>query len=168
MSDYKTERFELTIPAGLGGHTTFTLKSIGSLESLKADRRKIYIVKDGEDFLYVGEANTSIRTRFQRSFTSYRFFIKNKKARGGYKGYKWIGHYAAKKDHLLTIYVTIFDKTHDDNRKFVEAVEGELVFLIRKSTGKWPHFQNEIHFSNDETAENVAIQIFDNAKHASP
>lgn len=164
MDNYITEQFELTIPVSSGGHTTFSLKSIGNAESLKSERRKIYIVKDDERFLYVGEADTSIKKRFQRSFTSYRFFVKNKKARGGYKGYKWISHYAEKKDHLLTIYVTIFDKVHDANRQFVEAVEGELVFLIRDSTGIWPEFQNEIHFSNNGMAKDIAKQIFENAK----
>jgi len=167
MTTYAIEKFELTIPANLGGSISFTLKSIQGYESLKAERRKIYIVKDEEEFLYVGEANTSIKTRFQRSFTSYRFFIKNKKARGGYKGYKWIGHYAEKKNKSLIIYIAVFEKRHDNDREFIEAVEGEFVFLIRQTKGYWPEFQNEIHFNNREGAKETAEEIFKKLKAAS-
>ncbi len=45
---------------------------------------------------------------------------------------------------------------------FKKAFEGELVYLIRRETGKWPHFQNEIHFSNiSERSVDIAIKIME-------
>ena len=32
------------------------------------------------------------------------------------------------------------------NPNEIEAVEAEVVFLIRKLTGQWPRYQTEIHF----------------------
>ena len=48
------------------------------------------------------------------------------------------------------------------NEVFVESVEAELVYLIRKKTGKWPCFQNEIHFSNHnlKKAKEIALAIY--------
>ncbi|TDE05820.1 hypothetical protein [Flavobacterium sandaracinum] len=53
----------------------------------------------------------------------------------------------------------IFDETSDEERSFVEAVEGELVYLVRQKTGKWPLFQNEIHFNNCDGALEVAEDV---------
>jgi hypothetical protein len=42
----------------------------------------------------------------------------------------------------------------------IEAIEGELVFLIRQRTGDWPRYQNEIHFTNSAAAKKIAVKIY--------
>lgn len=128
--------------------------------ALIKERRKLYFIYYDKDILYVGEANTSIKTRFQRSCTSYNHYITNGKARGGYKGYKWLN----KTDNpvrKLKVAVATFSEVYDpdDKRAFIEAIEGELVYLIRNKYGYWPKFQNEIHFSNCDGAGEIAEEI---------
>jgi hypothetical protein len=45
---------------------------------------------------------------------------------------------------------------------FVEGIEAELVYLVRSKTGRWPLFQNEIHFNNDnhEKTKEIALRIY--------
>ena len=123
------------------------------------ERRKLYIVYLDSEVLYIGETHTSIKVRFQRGCTAYNFYKRNNDvARGGYKGYKWL-----KKEHNsernLTLSVVTFPEKYDNNREFIEAIEGELVYLVRNKTGNWPRFQNEIHFSNCKGAKEVAVEI---------
>lgn len=127
--------------------------------AFQKERRKIYLVANGAEILYVGEAHTSIKERFRRSCTSFNYHIRNNRevARGGYKGYKWL----APKEPLndLVVHVFVFDECYDTSRDFIEAIEGELVYLIRKNTGHWPEYQNEIHFHNEQGAAEIAEEI---------
>lgn len=127
--------------------------------AFQKERRKIYLVSNGTEILYVGEAHTSIKERFRRSCTAFNFYIKNNKTRNGYKGYKWF----MPKEPLgdLNVHVFVFDESYDTNRDFIEAIEGELVYLIRKNTNKWPEHQNEIHFSNVPEAVVIAEEIME-------
>jgi len=127
---------------------------------LLKERRKLYIVYHEKEILYVGETNTSIKKRFQRSCTSYNHYITTGKARGGYRGYKWLN----KTDNIvrnLKVTVAIFNEDYDtdEKRAFIEAIEGEFVYLIRNKYGYWPKFQNEIHFSNYEGTGEIAEVI---------
>ncbi len=147
---------------------TFNLEWVSGLKkALEETNRKLYVIKDGEKFLYVGEANCSIVTRLRRGFTSYRYFSRNGNARGGYQGYKWIKLSDSEVRSALSVYVLVFEKKYDEYRGFVEAVEGELVYLIRKETKQWPLFQNEIHFTNEPGAAKIAEEIFSKLKVAS-
>lgn len=128
--------------------------------ALLKERRKLYIIHSEIEFLYVGEANTSIKTRFQRGCTSFNYFTKNAKARNGYKGYKWLNKANNHKRHLI-VSVAIFNDSYDEKRDFIEAIEGELVYLIRQESGRWPKFQNEIHFSNCDGACEIAEDILE-------
>ncbi|KUJ60772.1 hypothetical protein AR687_15280 [Flavobacteriaceae bacterium CRH] len=126
--------------------------------ALLKERRKLYVVHYNNEILYIGEANTSIKTRFQRGCTSFNYFIQKGEARGGYKGYKWLN----KEKNIyrnLSVCVVIFDHKYDDKRSFIEAIEGELVYLVRKKFDYWPKFQNEIHFSNYDGAKEIAEKI---------
>lgn len=129
--------------------------------------RKIYIVQlSNGDYWYVGEAHTSIKKRFQRGFTSYRYALRNDgKGRNGYAGYKWIkpGMELRASTTAKVHVITFLDETI--HREFVEAIEGELAFHIRKETGDWPRYQNEIHFYSSreelvEGAEELAREIW--------
>ena len=126
--------------------------------ALLKERRKLYIIYFKNEYLYVGETNTSIKIKFQRGYGSFNHFIKKGKARGGYKGYKWLN----KKDNSernLKVCVATFSESYDAKRDFIEAIEGELVYLIRQKFGYWPKFQNEIHFSNCNGAKEIAEGI---------
>ena len=126
--------------------------------ALLKERRKLYIIHSENEFLYVGEANTSIKTRFHRGYTSFNYFTKNAKARNGYKGYKWLNK-VNNQFRNLNVSVIIFTEQYDTRRDFIEAIEGELVYLIRHKFGSWPMFQNEIHFSNCDGAKEIAEDI---------
>jgi hypothetical protein len=128
------------------------------------ERRKLYLVYHSSEIFYVGEAHTSIKTRFQRGYNAYNYYKRNNDiARNGYKGYKWLDK-ANNPQRSLTISVVTFTKEFDDNREIIEAIEGELVYLIRNKTGNWPKFQNEIHFRNcagaREIAEGILGEVF--------
>lgn len=131
--------------------------------AFKSERRKLYIVHHGFEMFYVGETSTSIKTRFQRACTSYNFLINNNKSRNGYKGYKWLNINDNPKRNL-NVSVVIFNEEFDNNnqRNFIQAIEGEVVFQIRNREGDlgyWPKYQNEIHFFNNEEAKVIAIKI---------
>ncbi|MDO6605697.1 hypothetical protein [Arenibacter palladensis] len=117
---------------------------------------KIYILKQEEEVVYIGYASQSIGTRFGQGI----------RANGakGYHGYKW------KQEEELELFVFVFDHLLIGNKNkedepyvlLTEAVEAELVYLIREKTGKWPQFQNEIHFNNNNLprAKEIALKMF--------
>jgi hypothetical protein len=125
------------------------------------EKRKLYVIHDGNLILYVGEANCSIKVRFGRALGSYNHFAKTNKARGGYKGYKWLNK-ALNPKRSLTVTIALFNTDYDatEKRRFIEAIEGEFVFLVRKELGYWPKFQNEIHFQNEDGAKEIASKVF--------
>ncbi|MGL2967401.1 hypothetical protein [Flavobacterium sp. XGLA_31] len=156
---YIFETYHLNIlDAENAGCKTILSPSTGA--ALQKERRKLYIVYHNNELLYVGEANTSIKTRFQRSCSSFNHYIIKGKARGGYKGYKWL-HKIDNPQRSLNVAVATFSAEYDDKRDFIEAIEGELVYLIRNKHGYWPKFQNEIHFSNCAGAKEIAEGILD-------
>ena len=161
------EEYNLIFSGRTQSEITFNLQWVkGSKKALEKANRKIYVVKHGERFLYVGEADCTIDTRLRRGFTSYRFFVRNGTKRGGYQGYKWIKLSDSEDRPVLQVYVHVFDEKYHDNREFVQAVEGELVFLIREDTKQWPEFQNEIHFRNNAEAKQFAEAMFEELKTA--
>lgn len=128
--------------------------------ALLKERRKIYIIHSQTEILYVGEANSSIKIRFQRGCTSFNYYKRNnEKARNGYQGYKWLNK-DNNKDRNLNVSTFIFNNSYDDNRHFIQAIEGELVYLVREKFGYWPKFQNEIHFNNQIGSKEIAENIF--------
>jgi len=97
----------------------------------QSKRPKLYIIKSGSEVIYIGQTTQSMRTRIRYGL----------KAEGetGYYGYKW-------KD-LVEVEVLVWCFPNK-SVEYVEAIEGELVFLFRKRTGRWPRYQMEIHFHN--------------------
>ncbi len=119
---------------------------------------KVYVIKHKELILYVGYASQPIRSRLRYGLNPGKRSLKN-----GYHGYKW------KNIDKVELYVWPFEpfskfKTKEGqkgHKLYVEAVEAEVVFLCRKHFDKWPEFQHEIHFNNeDERAKEVAEEIF--------
>lgn len=122
---------------------------------------KIYILKHGNDYLYVGKTNRTIGARFRDGFRSYKKKLDEEKK---VYTYKWIQEYI-NKDEDLELFV--FDLGTSINN-YTEAIEAEIVFEIRKKYNKWPTYQNEIHFFNDsedfKNAKDVAKEIFNKTK----
>jgi hypothetical protein len=119
----------------------------------------LYIVYLDEEVLYVDEAHTSIKTRFQRGCNAFNYYKKNNDiARGGYKAYKWLNK-IDNSERSLNVMVATFSFDFDNRRDYIEAIEGELVYLIRNKFGYWTKFQNEIHFSNCVGAKEIAESI---------
>ena len=106
----------------------------------KSGIQKLYVVKDGTDICYVGITSRPISSRLRDGFVDNGHY--------GYHGYKW-------KDKLKQAELLIWSFP-DKEQGFVEAIEGELVYLIRNQTGKWPKYQMEIHFHQ---ASELQIQI---------
>ena len=90
---------------------------------------KLYVVKNGKEFYYVGITTQNIKERLRQGF--------NAKGEHGYHGYKW-----QNQDSVELLVWSFPDNTKD----YVEAIEAELVYFIREKTGDWPKYQMEIHF----------------------
>ncbi len=72
----------------------------------------------------------------------------------GYHGYKW-------KDQLKEAELLVWHCS-DQTSSHAEAIEAELVYYIRKKTGKWPKYQMEIHFHGaSEEERRIAKSILD-------
>jgi hypothetical protein len=131
-------------------------------EILNSDKYKIYVVMEGEKFLYVGKTKQAIGDKFRQSFLAFNRAEEGMKKMSGYSGYKWIKKYMNKKRSLNLF---VFNPGDIDEMK-AEAIEAELVFLIRKETNAWPLYQNEIHFHNQKgaykSAEGIYTRIYKN------
>ena len=122
---------------------------------------KIYLLKHEGEIVYVGYASQPIGTRLWQGMYAAGLY--------GYHGYKW------KQVDVLELLVFVFDQElkgskHVDDAPYVllaEAVEAELVFKCRKENGRWPEFQNEIHFNNAERdlAKNIAEDMYEKVTH---
>ena len=123
---------------------------------------KIYILKREVEIVYIGYASQSIGVRLGQGIRAAGL--------NGYHGYKW------KQVDELELFVFVFEQEikgskHQDDKPFVllaEAVEAELVFKVRGKTGKWPEFQNEIHFNNEkrELAKGIAAEMYEKITYA--
>lgn len=114
---------------------------------IRSKQQKIYVIKSKEEFIYVGYASQSLMTRFGQGFRAA--------GKNGYHGYKW------KKLEKVEVHVFVFpiidDISAKECRLYFEAIEAELVFQIRTISGKWPIYQNEIHFNNEFSIEAMRI-----------
>ncbi|WP_336689853.1 MULTISPECIES: hypothetical protein [unclassified Chryseobacterium] len=155
----KFETYELKITDNEDLSCSIKLEPNTGVALIK-ERRKLYIIHYNNEIFYVGEAHTSMKIRLLRGCNAYNYYKNNNDiARNGYKGYKWLDNDKNPKRNL-TVNVVTFTKEYDNRREVIEAIEGELVYLIRNKLGYWPKFQNEIHFSNNFEATELAISIF--------
>jgi len=105
---------------------------------------KLYVVKHGGDIIYVGHTSQPMANRLRIGFTA--------QGEHGYWGYQW------KDLEGVELLIWCFP---NEERYRVEAIEAELVYLVRKNTGTWPKGQTEIHFRNvPEETRAVARRIF--------
>ena len=105
---------------------------------------KIYIIYNKNHALvYIGKTTQSITNRLRQGL--------NPISGSGYHGYRW-----QEKENIYIHCITIPSFTD----KEIEATEAELVYLHKKLTGKWPLYQSEIHFSNNNKAAAAAEKIY--------
>ena len=90
---------------------------------------KLYVVKHHNEVCYIGITKQDIRKRLRYGFSA--------KGEHGYSGYKWKG--------LDEVKLLVWP-FRNGRIETVEAIEAELVYLVRQKTGKWPKYQMEIHF----------------------
>ena len=90
---------------------------------------KLYVIVHGKQVVYVGYTVQPMATRIHQGLQA--------SGKHGYHGYAW------KTLTNLELVVWFFPGARAEQ---VEAIEAELVYLLRKSTGQWPGFQTEIHF----------------------
>ena len=107
----------------------------------KAKIQKLYVLKNSREIYYVGVTSLSMSSRLGIGYRA--------KGEQGYHGYKWIG-----KIPRAELLVWCFTES---NRSSAEAIEGELVYLVRNRTGKWPTYQMEIHFHPDASDKEKQI-----------
>ncbi len=126
-------------------------------EVLTLKTYKIYILKKKGKFVYIGKTKQQIGTKFGQGFSAYKHKKEDGKNKNGYGGYKWINKYM---DNKLSL--TVIDLGEKVSNSYTEAVEAEIVLLIRNTYSIWPECQNEIHFNNEhETATIEAKEIFE-------
>lgn len=132
---YRSELYQLELSRTPNGSASGKLVPANAAVAtgLQDERRKLYVVLAGKEVWYVGEADCAMQVRMQRGFAAYRHLKKHGTKLGGYGGYKWIPEFTKKKS--ARVHVFVFDEKFDDDRVAIEAIEGELVFLIRQRTG---------------------------------
>ena len=108
---------------------------------------KIYVIKHKSDVIYVGITSQAISIRLRGGL----------KASGihGYHGY------AFKNLELVDLFVFWFP----EKKLQIEAIEAEIVYLVRSRTGEWPKYQTEIHFHKaTEREKRIAYLIYEMVK----
>lgn len=103
---------------------------------------KLYLVKHKSKIIYVGITTQSITNRLKQGL--------NASGKYGYHGYKW------KQLGNVTLHVFFFN----NDLERAETVEAEVVYLIRRNTGFWPEYQNEIHFHFNATDQEKRMAEF--------
>jgi hypothetical protein len=109
----------------------------------KPNVEKLYVIGLQDELIYVGRTNRPMATRLRDGAKSNG---------AGYAGYAW-------RDSEVThrLYIWSFP---NESKRFVETVEAEVVYLIRKN-GQWPRGQTEIHFhASHEEHRAAAAEIF--------
>ena len=125
--------------------TETSIKPINSEKFIGISKNafKIYVIKNQNDFLYVGITKTYISSRFMLGFNATK-----KVGNNGYHGYQWVNMHKGKELKLIVFSFPNMIKNETEERQTIESIEAELVFQIRSKYNKWPECQNEIHFYN--------------------
>ncbi len=111
--------------------------------SAKNGNEKLYIVRRDKKVIYVGVTKQPISARLRGGLRA--------SGKNGYYGYKWRG----------LSEVDLFIWTSDSmSREELETIEGDLVYYIKNKTGRWPEYQNEIHFHNGEDCGSLIKSIY--------
>lgn len=107
---------------------------------------KIYILKLGTDIIYIGITKSKLSNRFRYGLAAI--------GANGYHGYKWKELASKGESSDIDLFVYLF-KNNEKNEN-IEAIEGEIAYLVRNKKGDWPKYQTEIHF-HPKSAKEVKI-----------
>lgn len=102
---------------------------------------KIYVLKSAGEIVYVGYASQSISMRLSQGMRA--------NGLNGYHGYKW--KHLEEVELVVFVFENLFSDSEEEKafyKSHVEAIEAELVYIVRREKGQWPMWQNEIHFNN--------------------
>ena len=107
---------------------------------------KIYVLTSDKKVLYIGTTKSSLKSRLNSGLKA--------NGKNGYHGYKW------KNEKNIRIFVWNFAEL---DKYQTENIEAELAFNVRNKTGKWPKFQNEIHFNNsyEEKGKRISEKMYE-------
>lgn len=117
---------------------TEEMSKVENEKLIRSKQPKIYVIKSEGDLLYVGYASQSLITRLKQGFRAT--------GKNGYHGYTWKN--LEKVEVHAFVFPILGDTPSKESRLYFEAIEAELVYLIRLKTTQWPIFQSEIHFNN--------------------
>jgi hypothetical protein len=132
--NFDGNRFSVRKPCGAQGF---------SGQSAKPNLEKLYVIGLEDRLVYVGCTSQPMAARL-------RYGTKSNGA--GYAGYAW-------RDSEIPYCLNIWSFPNE-SKMFVETVEAEVVYLIRKN-GQWPDGQTEIHFhASQEEHRAAAAEIF--------
>lgn len=107
---------------------------------------KIYLLKKDGEILYVGITKMPLSSRFRYGLTAL--------GKNGYYGYAWKALAPRKgQSGPIDLFVYVYN-----SKERTEAIEAEVVYLIRNKTGRWPRYQTEIHFHQADDAEKEIAQ----------
>ncbi|NOS90862.1 MAG: hypothetical protein HOP30_02970 [Cyclobacteriaceae bacterium] len=123
---------------------------------------KIYIFRKNSTILYVGLTRQRISTRLSGGFRSFKHWHESKVKKNGYSGHKFIQEFIDSDEIELLVFPLkhLNSMTNKEDYQAAEAIEAEIVYLIREKTNRWPVFQNEIHFYNLKDSKKYAKKIF--------
>ena len=126
-----------------------TLKVVPKLRNpLTSSNYKIYVLSSIGDntIVYIGTTKLSLKSRLNSGLRA--------NGKNGYHGYKW------KNQSELNIYIWTFPNLEKEE---IENIEAELAFIVRLKTGKWPMYQNEIHFNNSysDIGQTLADEMYE-------
>lgn len=100
------------------------------------------MIKLKGEIVYIGYTSQSLSARLNTGLKA--------SGKNGYHGYQW-----KNASDQFTLSVFVFERELSGDREkdkalieFYEAIEAELVYRFRAENGKWPRYQQEIHFNN--------------------
>jgi len=112
---------------------------------------KLYVIKHAGKIVYVGQTRQPMASRLRQGFQA--------QGEHGYHGYSW--------SQLSSVEMLVWCLPALDAAT-VEAVEAEIVYLVRHNTGQWPEHQTEIHFHCTTPEERAVARAVYRAATASP
>lgn len=131
-------------------HTYSVISPDGKNHFVKPDTQagqKLYLVGQAGRLHYVGITNRPVSARLSMGLKA--------KGKNGYHGYAWKN---IRKP--MTLHVICWGGKKEI-RKEIEAIEAEVAFLCRRSTGEWPLSQTEIHFRPPNAShKKLAIKVY--------
>lgn len=114
---------------------------------LESEQPKIFVIKSEDDFSYVGYANESMYSRITKDLadTLSGFYLRE-------------GEFETKELGLYVFeFIPFADLSKTETRKYYQAIQSELIFLIKAQTGLWPILQKQVSISNANREEVIVL-----------